>query len=247
MNTPNPAVNDLSALWVYLSASPLLGLTITLITFQVCVWLNRVVFRKNPLFHPVLLSMAILITFLKLTDISYATYFKGAQFVHFLLGTATVALAVPLYLHLDWVKRMFIPLMIACVTGAATAALSAIGIGWLMGANRETILSLVPKSVTTPIAMGISEQIGGIPALTAGFVLLTGAIGCMIALPIYRIFHIRHDSVRGFALGLSAHGFGTAYAFEMSQLAGAFAGLAIGVTGIISAFLLPIVVKLLGI
>jgi predicted murein hydrolase (TIGR00659 family) len=246
MNAPTTINTGLSSLWVYLAASPLLSLTITLLTFQVCVWLNKKL-GKSALLHPVLLSIAVLITFLKLADISYDTYFKGAQFVHFLLGTATVALAVPLYHHLDWVKRMFLPLMIACFTGAATAALSTIAVGISMGASRETIISLAPKSVTSPIAMGISEKLGGLPALTAGLVLITGAIGCLIALPLYRLLNIRHDSVKGFALGLSAHGFGTAYAFDISQLAGAFAGLAIGLTGIVSAFLLPLLLKMLGI
>jgi predicted murein hydrolase (TIGR00659 family) len=237
---------DFSSLWVYLAASPLLSLTVTLVTFQCCVWLNKKL-GKSALFHPVLLSMAVLITFLKVANISYDTYFKGAQFVHFLLGSATVSLAIPLYHHLDWVKRMFFPIVIACFTGATTAALSAIAVGMWMGASRETIMSLAPKSVTSPIAMGISEKIGGLPALTAGLVLITGAVGCLIAAPLYRILNIRHDSVKGFALGLSAHGFGTAYAFDISQLAGAFAGLAIGLTGIVSAFLLPLLIKSLGI
>jgi predicted murein hydrolase (TIGR00659 family) len=237
--------SELFSLWVYLSATPLLGLTVTLVAFQISLWLNRMA-GGSPVLHPVILSMVFLIALLWLTDTSYQTYFEGAQFVHFLLGPATVALAIPLYDNLELIKRMLGPILITSVTGAAAAAASAVAVILLMGGQRQTLLSIAPKSVTSPVAMGIAEQLGGIPSLTAGMVLITGAFGCMIAPLLFRLLRIHDDSVKGFALGLAAHGFGTAQAFGISATAGAFAGLALGLMAIVTAFLLPWAMSVLG-
>ncbi len=237
---------EISALWVYLSATPLLHLTVTILVFILSTRINRLA-GGTPLLHPVVLAMATLILFLLLTGTSYDTYFEGAQFIHFLLGPAIVALAVPLYEHLEKVKRMLLPIVVACVAGAGAAALSAMGIAMLMDGHSQTVLSLAPKSVTSPIAMGIAEEIGGLPSLAAGLVLITGVIGCLIAAPVFRLLRVSDPMVKGFSLGLSAHGFGTVYALEISPLAGALAGLGIGLTGLVSAFLVPLLVSLLGI
>ena len=151
---------QLGEAWVYLAASPLLGLTMTLLAYQGATWLHR---RSggHPLANPVLLAVAVLVALLALTGTSYQTYFDGAQFVHFLLGPATVALAIPLYAQFDRLRRMALPLLGALLVGSLTAALSAVAIGGLLGASEATQLSLAPKSVTTPIAMGIAERIGG--------------------------------------------------------------------------------------
>ena len=161
---------QLGEVWVYLAASPLLGLTITLLAYQGAIFLHRRC-GGHPLANPVLLAVAALVALLWLTGTSYQTYFDGAQFVHFLLGPATVALAIPLYAQFDRLKRMALPLLGALLVGSLTAALSAVAIGGLLGASRATQLSLAPKSVTTPIAMGIAERIGGLPSLTAVLVL----------------------------------------------------------------------------
>ena len=159
---------------------------------------------------------------------SYRTYFDGAQFVHFLLGPATVALAIPLYAQLGRLVRLALPLLVALVVGSLTAALSAVAIGSLFGASRVTLLSLAPKSATTPIAMGIAERIGGIPSLTAVLVVITGIIGAVSARYIFDALKIRDPAIRGFAIGVASHGIGTARAFQVSEQAGAFAALAMG-------------------
>jgi predicted murein hydrolase (TIGR00659 family) len=191
--------------------------------------------------------MAILVTFLVLTDTDYTTYFEGTQFIHFLIGPATVALAVPLYDHRKRIKEMWLHILIACVVGALVAMVSAILIAKWFGLPNELLLTLAPKSVTTPIAIGIVEKIGGISSLAAGFVLITGVMGGFMAPLVFKFLNIKDDAVKGFALGLSSHGLGTAVAIEMSAVAGAFSGLAMGLTGLITAFLVPIVVHLLGI
>lgn len=231
--------------WVYLAASPLLWLTLTLLAYQGAYWVYQ---RLNyqPLANPVPLSVAFLVGVLLLTHTDYHTYFDGAQFIHFLLGPATVALAIPLYAHLNHVRRLLIPLLGALVLGSATAILTAVGVAKALGASPQTLLSLAPKSVTTPIAMGISEKIGGLPALTAVFVILTGIIGSVSAKVILDLLKIKDHGVRGFSVGLAAHGLGTARAFQVSELAGAFSGMAMGLNGVVTAFLAPLLVKLFG-
>jgi predicted murein hydrolase (TIGR00659 family) len=232
--------------WVYFAARPLFWLIITLLTFQVCIWFSRQL-GSTPLLHPVLMALTIIILFLLATNTSYETYFGGAQFIHFLLGPATVALAVPLYDNLGRVKQLWLPLLVACATGAITAAVTVLLVGIAFDLPFATLMSMAPKSVTSPIALGIAEKLGGHPSLAAGLVLITGALGCVIAPFLFRWLNIQDDATKGFTLGLGAHGFGTASAFEISAVAGAFGGLAMGMTGLLTAFMLPLIVSLLGI
>ncbi len=227
--------------WVYLSASPLLGLTLTLVAYQAAYW----VYRRagfNPLLNPVLLAVAMLVAALHFTGTPYQTYFDGAQFVHFLLGPATVALAVPLYLQFDRLRRLALPLVLALLAGSLSAIVSAVGVAWLLGAGEATLLSIAPKSVTAPIAMGIAEKIGGIPSLTAVMVIMTGVSGAMMAKYVLDALRIGDHGVRGFAAGISAHGIGTARAFQVSEQAGAFAGLGMGLNGLATAILMPLLI-----
>jgi len=237
-------VTELGEVWVYLAAEPLLWLAVTLALFVAGTWLNRRL-KGHPLAHPVLLAMLALIALLLLTGTSYDTYFEGAQFIHFLLGPATVALAIPLYDNLRQIRHLLLPLLFACLLGVAVAVSSAVGLAWLAGGRDQTLLSIAPKSVTTPIAMGIAEQIGGLPSLAAGIVLVTGAVGAMAAGPLFRLAGIRDERAQGFALGIAAHGFGTAHALTIGLRAGAFAGLGLGMAGLMTAFLLPLMVRLL--
>lgn len=229
---------SISELWVYLAASPLLGLTFTLLAYQGALLINKRC-NSNPLANPVLLAVAALVITLWATGTPYRTYFEGAQFVHFLLGPATVALAIPLYAQLGRLKRMAIPLLVALLAGSITAACSAVLIGHLLGAGEATLLSLAPKSVTTPIAMGIAERLGGLPSLTAVLVILTGILGAVGAQGLYAVFRIKDPAIRGFALGTASHGIGTARAFQVSEQTGAFAALAMGLNGLVTALLLP--------
>ena len=233
-----PVPVQLAEIWVYLSATPLLGLTVTLLAYQGAYWLyKRAGF--HPLANPVLLAVAALVLLLALTGTPYPTYFDGAQFVHFLLGPATVALAIPLYTQLPKLRAMAGPLLAALVVGSLTATVSAVAIGKLFGASEASLLSLAPKSVTTPIAMGIAEKIGGLPSLTAVFVILTGMTGAIIARPLLNALGIDKHPTRGFAVGVAAHGIGTARAFQVSEEMGAFAGLAMGLTALLTAFIAP--------
>ncbi|WP_374277666.1 LrgB family protein [Azonexus sp.] len=232
-------------LWVYLAASPLLGLTATLLAYQAAFWLYR---RSggHPLANPVLIAVAILVFFLMSTATPYETYFAGAQFVHFLLGPATVALAIPLYAQIRRVRALLLPVLAGLVAGSLTAVLSAIAVGRLFGASLPTQLSLAPKSVTTPIAMGIAERIGGIPSLTAVLVIVTGILGAVGARYVFDALRVRDPAIRGFAIGIASHGIGTARAFQVDAQSGAFAALAMGLNGALTALLLPFVAEMLG-
>ena len=234
----------LGDIWVYLAASPLLGLTLTLVAYQIGFWIYRRA-RLNPLLNPVLLAVCLLVGILLATGTPYATYFEGAQFVHFLLGPATVALALPLYRQFETVRRSALAVLVSIVVGALTAALSAIGLSALLGASTATVASIAPKSVTAPVAMGISEQLGGLPSLTAVLVILTGILGAMLGPPLLRLLRIGDPAATGLALGTASHGIGTARALQVSEVAGAFSGLAMGLNALATALLLPLLWGLL--
>lgn len=229
----------LNEIWVYLAASPLIGLTATLIAY---VFAFRIYERArfSPLANPVMISVAILVTVLTVTGTPYKTYFDGAQFVHFLLGPATVALAVPLYTQLPKLRSNVLPLLAGLVAGSVAAVVSAVGIAYALGASPEVVRSLAPKSVTIPIAMGVSEKIGGLPSLTAVLVMATGIIGAVSATGLLNLLRVRDYTVRGFATGVAAHGIGTARAFQVSQEAGAFSALGMGLNGVLTAILVPV-------
>ncbi len=229
---------EMRDIWVYLAASPLAGLTLTLVAYQLGTSLHRLA-GNSALVNPVLIAVLALAALLHVTGTDYATYFEGAQFVHFLLGPATVALAVPLYRQFAHVRRTAGALICALVTGSLAAAASAVAIAWALGASRDTLASLAPKSVTTPIAMGIAERLGGLPSLTAVLVILTGILGAALGTALFALIRVRDPRVMGFALGLAAHGIGTARALQLGEAAGAFSGLAMGLNGLATAVLLP--------
>lgn len=231
-------------IWVYLSTTPLLGLTVTLVAYQVGMWIYTRA-NLNPLLNPVLIAVLILVGLLIGTGTDYQTYFDGAQFVHFMLGPATVALAVPLYQQFQKVRGSFVMILVAILAGSMTAALSAIAVAWAMGVSRETLVSIAPKSVTAPIAMGIAEATGGVPSLTAVLVILTGIIGAVFGTWTLNALRIKDWRARGLAMGTASHGIGTARALQVNEVAGAFASLAMGLNGLATAVLLPIVLGLI--
>ncbi|MET0064886.1 MAG: LrgB family protein [Candidatus Thiodiazotropha sp.] len=236
---------NLAAIWVYLSTTPLLGLTITLIAYGLA-YRIYMRFKANPLLHPVFLSVSLLIGLLLLTGTPYSAYFEGGQFVHFLLGPATVALAVPLYHQWPKLKRLWLPLGITLVSGVVIGAMSSILLAQLLGIGTQTLLSLAPKSVTAPVAMGIAEKIGGLPSLTAVFVVITGILGAAVGTRIFALMRIQDDSVKGFVMGITAHGIGTARAFQISEEMGAFSGLAMALATFTTALILPWLLSFLG-
>ncbi len=232
----------MSELWVYLARTPLLWLALTLAAYLLAVELAR---RSGnyPLCNPVLIATLVLIGLLTLSGTSYAAYFAGAQFIHFLLGPATVALAVPLAQSLARLRRLALPLLLALLVGSLVAIGSTGLLGQMLGLDALTLRSMLPRSVTTPIAMGVAEQIGGEPSLTAALVILTGMIGAVIANDLLRLLRIEAPAVRGFAMGLAAHGIGTARALQLHAEAGAFAGLAMSLNGVLTAIILPLLVR----
>lgn len=235
--------SSLFEVWVYLSQTPLLWLTTTLVAYIVADSISKKLDR-HPLANPVIIAAGVLIIILKISGTTFQTYFEGAQFVHFLLGPATVALAVPLFKNLPKVTSRLIPVLAALIAGSITAILSALAIGWALNLPSDILLSLAPKSVTTPIAMGISEQLGGIPTLTAVLVIATGITGAVMVTPLMNVLKIQDYAARGFAVGIASHGIGTARAFQINPLAGTFAGIAMALNGALTALLVPLLVKL---
>ena len=228
----------LTHFWVYLSASPLLGLTLTLCAYLFAQW----VYAKSgmsSLANPVMIAVAIIALVLLASGMSYQRYFAGAQFVHFLLGPATVALAVPLSRQVPRLRRSLVPLLCALLAGSVTAIVSAVSVAVLFGASVQVARSITPKSATTPIAMAVSEHLGGVPALTAAMVICTGILGGVVARYVMDFCRIQGDAARGLALGVAAHGIGTARAFQISPEMGAYAGLGMGLNGVLTALIAP--------
>ncbi|WP_050527804.1 LrgB family protein [Pseudorhodobacter aquimaris] len=236
-------MTGLPDIWTYLAQEPLLWLTATLIAYGVGDALFGLSGRK-PYVNPVMIAVILLASLLWFARVPYATYFDGAQFVHFMLGPATVALAAPLYANLGKIKTSAIPMIGALVAGSVTAMLSALGIAYALGVRGEVLLSLAPKSVTAPVALGVSESIGGSPTLTAVLVILTGITGAVMATPLLNLMRIKNWQARGFAVGVASHGIGTARAFQVNETAGAFAGIGMGMNAVLTAIIAPILVRL---
>ncbi|MBE0555361.1 MAG: LrgB family protein [Rhodobacteraceae bacterium] len=233
-------MTDFAEIWSYLSRAPLLWLTATLAAYLV----GDAAFRaagRRPLVNPVLVAVAVLAPLLWITGTSYATYFEGAQFVHFLLGPATVCLALPLWENLARVRKALLPIAAALLAGSVTAVVSALAVGRALGLEGGIMASLAPKSATAPVAIGISETLGGSPTLTAVLVILTGIIGAVVATPLLNLLDLRDWRARGFAVGVAAHGIGTARALQVNPSAGAFAGLGMGLNAVLTAFLAPVI------
>lgn len=234
-------------LWVYLSATPLFGLSATLVVYV----LAQAVYARldQPAWaNPVLWSVVILASLLTVTRVDYPTYFSGAQFIHFLLGPAVVALAWPLWERLAALREHWRALLAAALAGGVAASGSALLLGWLVDLPQDVVLSLAPKSVTAPVAMGIADKIGGIPALAAVFAVVTGMVGALSGKALFALLKIPTDAngwmARGFSLGTAAHGIGAARAMQVNLDAGAFAGLALGLQVVLAALLIPMLFHL---
>jgi putative effector of murein hydrolase len=234
-------MDDVFRIWVYLREGPLLWLALTLFAYAIGDWAFRASGRR-PVVNPVLIAMVLLSALLLATRTDYATYFQGAQFVHFLLGPATVALAVPLHANRRHILATAVPMAAALVAGSLVTMLTALGTGWALGLRDVSLLSLAPKAVTSPVAIGIAEKIGGAPGLTAALVILTGIFGAVIVTPFYNRLGVKDYRARGFATGAMCHGIGTARAFQVDPTAGAFAGIGMALNAVLTAITAPIIV-----
>ena len=234
-------------LWVYLSATPLFGLTATLVVY-VLAQAGYVRLHQAPWANPVLWTVVIIAAVLLATGVSYPTYFAGAQFIHFLLGPAVVALAWPLWERRAALGKHWLALLMAALAGGLAASGSALALGWAAGLPLDVVLSLAPKSVTAPVAMGIADKIGGIPALAAVFAVVTGMVGALSAKSLFAALNIPTNATgwmaRGFALGTAAHGLGAARALQVNADAGAYAGLALGLQVVLASLLIPLAFRL---
>ena len=236
-------MTDFVDIWSYLSRGSLLWLAATLAAYA----LGDACFRaanRLPLVNPVLIAVALLGGLLWATGTPYATYFEGAQFVHFLLGPATVALAVPLALNLPRLRRAALPVLAALLAGSVTAIVTTLAIARAFGADAALMATLAAKSTTAPVAIGISESLGGSPTLTAVLVILTGITGAIVATPLLNLLRLKDWRARGFATGVASHGIGTARAFQVNPVAGAFAGLGMALNAILTALLAPVLLGL---
>ena len=237
----------LTAIWVYLASQPLLWLTLTVGVY----WLAKRVYEATngfALLNPVLVSIVVIVALLLATGTEYHQYFDGAQFIHFLLGPATVALGLPLWERRAELRATWGRLALAGLAGGGTAALMAVALGWALGLPDDVVRSLAPKSITAPVAMGVAEKIGGVPALSAVFAVLTGLVGALSGKYIFGWIGIGTDRVgwmaRGFALGTASHGIGASRALSVQADAGAYAGLALGLQVLLGALLIPLVARL---
>ncbi len=218
-------------------------IAITFATF----WLSKFLQRRTGmvLMNPVLLTVAALIALLQLTDISYETYSQGGDYISFWLQPAVVALGVPLYQQLRLIRRQLLPILLSQLAGCVVGLLSVVLVSQWMGAPREVVLSLAPKSVTTPIAMEVSSTLGGIPSLTAAVVVMTGLLGAVFGFTVLRRGRVRSTIAQGLSIGTASHAVGTGAAMEFHRKCGAYAGLGLTLNGIFTALLTPFLLELI--
>jgi predicted murein hydrolase (TIGR00659 family) len=221
---------------------PLFGIGVTLAAYQIVI----AAYEKTRwiFLQPVLVSMLVVVGVLLSCGLTYAEYRKSTEIMNILLGPATVALAVPLYLNLRRIRQLFWPTFTTLVVGGVFATGICLLLGWWFGAEHMILMTLAPKSVTSPIAMLVAEQIGGVAALAAVFVLITGVIGAIFGPALLTLLGVRSPEARGMALGLTAHAVGTSVALQESEECGAFAALAMSLMGVATAVFLPLAVSL---
>ncbi|PLZ01404.1 hypothetical protein CY652_16370 [Burkholderia sp. WAC0059] len=233
----------LRTLWTPLALTPLLWLAVTLVAFAIGQRIHRLC-RNSPVANPVLIAIVLMVVVLKLTNTPYATYFAGAQFINFLLGPATVALAVPLALNLSHIRRSLNGLGIALLAGSITSMVSGIAVVWLLGGGRTVAFSMAPKAVTTPIAIAVSQEVGGVPALTAALAIGGGIVAAVIGQTVLRWFRVDDWRAHGLAAGVAGSGVAAAQIAPLSGLAAAFAAIGIGLNGLVTALIVPAIALL---
>jgi predicted murein hydrolase (TIGR00659 family) len=231
-------------IWIYLQAEPLFWLTLTIGSYLIADFIYR---KSNlfPLLNPVAISVLLVSLILIVFNIQYERYFDGAKFIHFLLGPATVALAIPIYRKWDLIVSNSKAIFVSLILGSFFAIFITYVLSLHFKLQEELIFSLLPRSVTAPIAMGISEIIGGIPSLTAIITLITGVIGASLGVFVFDILKLKKMEARGFSLGLASHGIGTARAMSRDKNAGVFAAVGMGLSGLITSIIVPLFLKII--
>lgn len=233
-----------NALLEYINQTPLTWLVVTLLSYKLGIIIYEK-FNKHTLLQPIITSYIIILSLIVYTNTSFEEYFKSVEIIHFFLGPATVALALPLYNNLKHLKALFIPILATLFIAGVFSIILAVGLLWVLGAELPTILSMTTKSITAPIAVITSEQIGAIPSLAVGFVIITGMIGAIFGTSIFKLMNVKRETSQGFALGLVSHGIGTARAIEIGEKAAAFSALAMGLSGILTAVFLPLIIQMI--
>ena len=231
-------------IWIYLQAETLFWLTLTIGSYLIADFIYR---KSNlfPLLNPVALSVLLVSLILISFNIQYERYFDGAKFIHFLLGPATVALAIPIYRKWDLIVSNSKAILISLILGSFFAIFITYVLSLQFKLQEELIFSLLPRSVTAPIAMGISEIIGGIPSLTAIITLITGVVGASLGVFVFDLMKLKKMEARGFSLGLASHGIGTARAMSRDKNAGVFAAVGMGLSGLITSIIVPLFLKII--
>ena len=226
----------------FLENSVFFGVFISIITYEIGVLIKKKL--KLAIFNPLLISIALIIVFLLAFHIKYNVYESGAQYLSYFLTPATVALAVPLYEQIEPLKKNWKAVVAGILSGALTSALCVLAVALIFQLDHKQYVTLLPKSITTAIGMGLSEELGGIVTITVAVIVVTGVIGNMFAESICKLFHITDPVAKGIGIGSASHAMGTAKAMEMGEIEGAMSSLSIGVAGIMTVFIAPTIYQL---
>jgi putative effector of murein hydrolase len=235
--------NSLQHLWTPLATTPLLWLVVTLAAYSVGRAIQHAC-AGSAFASPVLIAIVLVAVVVLATGTSYKTYFAGAQFIHFLLGPATIALAIPLAKNARLVRANLHSIGLALIAGSVTSIVSGVGIVWLLGGSRTVALSMAPKAVTTPIAVAVSQEIGGVPALTAALAILGGIVAAVVGHRMLHGLQVRDWRAHGLAAGIAGSGVAAAQVAARNELGAAFAALGIGLNGLLTAILVPVLARL---
>ena len=220
------------------------GIILTIIAFEIGVSIcNK---WRNPLLNPILIATILIIGFLTITGIQYETYKVGGDYISFFLGPVTVLLAVPLYRHIQALKKNWLPILAGILIGSATSIVCVIASAKIFSISRTLMLSLIPKSITIPMGSVVSEQIGGNPSITIVAIVVTGITGAVTAPLVCRFFRIKNPVAQGVSIGTASHALGTTKAMEIGEVQGAMSSLSIGVAGVITVFITPVLLNIFG-
>lgn len=224
--------------------TPVFGILLSVVCYEIGILIQRK--TKNPILNPLLLAIILVILVLTVFDIPKETYDLGGSYILFLLGPATVVMAVPLYRQINLLKKDWLPILVGIFVGSATSVLSVIGLARLFGVNIEIAVSMLPKSVTTAIGMEVSKEIGGVVSLTVAVIVLTGILGAVMGPFILKLLGIKDEVAQGVAMGTASHAVGTSKAMELGETQGAMSGLSVGIAGLATVLIIPLVIGLLG-